>query len=144
MRLCRLCPACRTSGPSPGPATCIDFDVLLPVKLQEKIAPAVDPLLEDKQVSPGQPVWELGNRQCFANLLGLFLFKQLEDKLVSQSWPGSQGLCRHLVRADSGRVCGRQHTAPTAAAEFPVPGVLWFAVRLTGLRALLAVKKQVQ
>jgi hypothetical protein len=42
----------RTSGPSPGPATCVDFDVLLPVKLQEKIAPAIDPLLEDKQVRP--------------------------------------------------------------------------------------------
>lgn len=50
-----LCPACRTSGPSPGPATCIDFDVLLPVKLQEKIAPAIDPLLEDKQVSQPWP-----------------------------------------------------------------------------------------
>jgi hypothetical protein len=30
--------------------TCVDFDVLLPVKLQEKVAPAIDPLLDDKQV----------------------------------------------------------------------------------------------
>lgn len=28
----------------------MDFDVLLPVKLQEKVAPAIDPLLDDKQV----------------------------------------------------------------------------------------------
>lgn len=45
--LCCL-PANRTSGPSP--VTCVDFDVLLPVKLQEKVAPAIDPLLDDKQV----------------------------------------------------------------------------------------------
>jgi hypothetical protein len=44
-----LC-ACSTSGPSPGPVTCVDFDVLLPVKLQEKVAPVIDSLLDDKQV----------------------------------------------------------------------------------------------
>lgn len=31
--------------------TCVDFDVLLPAKLQDKVAPTIDPLLEDRQVS---------------------------------------------------------------------------------------------
>jgi hypothetical protein len=43
---------CRTSGPSQ--VTCVDFDVLLPVKVQDKLGvPAIDPLLEDKQVRWG-------------------------------------------------------------------------------------------
>jgi hypothetical protein len=41
---------CRTSGASPGPVTCVDFDVFLPAKLHDKVAPTIDPLLEDKQV----------------------------------------------------------------------------------------------
>jgi hypothetical protein len=28
----------------------VDFDVLLPAKLHDKVAPTIDPLLEDKQV----------------------------------------------------------------------------------------------
>ncbi|WIA38491.1 hypothetical protein OEZ86_001813 [Tetradesmus obliquus] len=37
------------SGPSPGAVTCLDVDVLLPLKVQEKLLPTLDALLDDKQ-----------------------------------------------------------------------------------------------
>jgi hypothetical protein len=41
---------CSVSGPSPGAVTCLDVDVLLPMKPQDKLLPTLDALLDDKQV----------------------------------------------------------------------------------------------
>ncbi|KAF6258758.1 hypothetical protein COO60DRAFT_1638864 [Scenedesmus sp. NREL 46B-D3] len=37
------------SGPSPGAVTCLDVDVQLPMKAQDKLLPTLDALLDDKQ-----------------------------------------------------------------------------------------------
>jgi hypothetical protein len=44
---------CSVSGPSPGAVTCLDVDVLLPMKVQDKLLPTLDALLDDKQVGRG-------------------------------------------------------------------------------------------
>jgi len=41
---------CSVLGPSPGSVTCLDLDVVLPVKLADKVAAGVDALLEEKGV----------------------------------------------------------------------------------------------
>lgn len=109
-------PACRTSGPSPGPVTCVDFDVLLPVKMQDKIAPVFDPLLEDKQVRAAVDILHTSQQPHFAAVCDL-LALSCPEPIHQRTWCCKQAAphyhsCSVPWRRSSYCICGA--VVPTA------------------------------